>query len=332
MKTTTHQFKPLFTFLITLVLLAGLAGCNRATPTPEITPSATATPEATATATQAPSRIVLLDPAAQAGADLVTVINEFAAANSLAFETWTSITGDLNGIKIMVVNGGLDNLADVAAAAPQTQFVLLGQNGSPAGNISTLTTNPTHLSFMAGFLAAMTSEDWRATALIEEDATLGLADAFANGGSYLCGLCTPIYTPLLYYPQVYPVPPQSDLTVWSTQATALKTNTTPDTVFIGATGDDPAVLDIFSDAILFSSNAASPNLARYAAILGADAASALKQALPDLLAGNGGKSLSARIGLVRINNPEIVTDAKKALFDQTAQDLADNKINPLSVP
>lgn len=332
MKTTTLQTQVRFV-LFSLILLVGLTGCNgRATPTPEITPSATSTPEATATATLAPARIVLFDPAAQAGADLTGVMNEFASANSLVFETWPSITGDLNGVKIMVLNGNLDNLSEVAAAAPQTQFVTLTQNIAPAGNISILTINPTHLSYMAGFLAAMTSEDWRATALIEEDAALGLADAFVNGGNYLCGLCTPIYAPMLYYPQVYTVPPQSDLTAWSTQATALKTDTTPDTVFVGTTGDDPAVLDVFSDAILFSSNTASPDLSRYAAILGADSASALEQALPDLLAGNGGKSLTARIGLVQINNPEIVTDGKKALFDQTAQDLANNLINPLSVP
>jgi hypothetical protein len=105
--------------LVILILLLGVSGCaDRPTPTPEV-PTSSPTPEFTPTATPAPSRIVLFDPAAQASSAAVTVINDFAAANSLVFETWTELASDLNGLKIMVVFSGLDNLAEVAAGQYQ---------------------------------------------------------------------------------------------------------------------------------------------------------------------------------------------------------------------
>ena len=318
------------TLLLVLVIL--LSGCNSRTPaTPEATPI-TPTPEATATATAVPARIVLFDPAAQSKPELAAMLGEFAAANSLSFETWTALTGSLDGIKVMIVNGTIENLTEIASSAPQTQFVLLSPTLAPAANISVITTNLTHQAFLAGYLAAMTAEDWRAGALIVDDAILGLSNAFINGGQYLCGGCTPQFAPMLYYPQVYIVPDQSPANIWSTQAIALVTDTAVNSVFLDGGGDSPEVLDQFTNAILFGNNPASANLSRYSAILGADATSAIQEALPDLLAGNGGKTLTAQVSLVVINNTDVVSPGKQARFDEVAKALMENQINPLSIP
>ena len=319
--------------LVILILLFGVYGCtNRPTPTPEV-PTSTPTPEFTATATTAPARIVLFDASGLAGTPVTTAISDFAAANSLAFETWKELAGDLNGVKIMVVFSGLDNLAEVAASTPQTQFITTAQNTAAAANISTLTVNPLHLAFMAGYLAAMTSEDWRAGALISDPVNLGLADAFQNGGQYLCGRCTPAYPPQnLYYPVTYSTEGANDAASWAVTAQTMWTETYANSVYIDTAADYPEVLDVFTNKVLYSSNTASANLARYAAILGGDVTSTLQTALPDLFAGNGGKVYNARVGLLIINKPEIVTDAKQARFNEVAQALADNLINPQSVP
>jgi hypothetical protein len=319
--------------LVILLLLVGISGCaNRPSPTPEA-PTSTSTPEVTATATPAPARIILFDASAQAGTAVTTQINDFAAANSLAFETWTSLTGDLSGVKIMVIFSGLDNLAEVAASTPQTQFITTAQNTAAAANISTLTANPVHLAFMAGYLAAMTSEDWRIGALISDPVNLGLADAFKNGGIYLCGRCTQAYPPQnIYYPVTYSTDGSNDAASWAAQANAMWMETYANSVYIDTAADFPEVLDVFTDKVLYSNNPASANLARYAAILGGDVASTLQTALPELLAGTGGKTYNARVGLLLINKPEVVTEAKQARFNEVAQALANNQINPQSVP
>lgn len=319
--------------LVILLLLVGVSGCaNRSTPTPE-TPTSTSTPEVPPTATLAPARIVLFDSAAQAGAAVTTQLSDFAAANSLAFETWGSLTGDLSGVKIMVVFSGLDNLAEVAASTPQTQFITTAQNTAGAANISTLTVNPLHLAFMAGYISAMTSEDWRAGALISDPVNMGLADAFTNGGNYLCGRCTQAYPPQnIYYPVTYSTNGANDAAAWAATAQTMWSETFANSVYIDTAADFAEVLDVYADKVIYSSNSASANLARYTAILGGDILSTLQTALPELLAGTGGKTYNARVGLLLINNPLVVTEAKQARFYEVAEDLANNLINPQSVP
>lgn len=315
-----------------LIFLFGVSGCvDRPTPTPEV-PTSTSTPEATPTVTPSPARIVLFDPSAQAGTAVTTLLSDFAAANSLAFETWTENKGDLSGVKIMVVFSGLDNLAEVTASTPQTQFITTAQNTAAAANISTLSVNPVHLAFMAGYLAAMTSDDWRAGALISDPLSVGLADAFINGGEYLCGRCTPIFAPQIYYPVTSSTDGANDAASWVAKASSLWSETYANSVYIDTSADYPEVLDVFTDKVLYSSNPASANLSRYSAILGADVTSTLQTALPELLAGTGGKIYNARVGLLVINKPEVVTEAKQARFIEVAQDLANNLINPQSVP
>lgn len=317
--------------IVIIAMLFGISGCgDRTTPTPEI-PSSTPTPEFTATATQPPARIVLFDPSAQAGAAVTTTLNDFAAANSLVFETWSELTGDLTNTRIVVVFSGLDNLAEVAASNPQTQFITTAINTAAAANISTLAANPLHLAFMAGYLAAMTSEDWRAGALISDPVSVGLADAFTNGGEYLCGRCTPAYAPQIYYPVTYSTGGANDVASWVSQAQTMWADTYANAVYVDTAADYPEVLDVFTDKVLFSSNSASANLARYAAILGGDLTSTLQTALPELLAGAGGKTYNARVGLLVINKPEIITEAKQARFNEVSQALAANQINPQSV-
>ena len=327
-----HLNLTLSSLFVIFVLLLGISGCtDRTSPTPEV-PVSTPTPEFTATATQAPARIVLFDPAAQAGAAVTATLSDFAAANSLALETWTELSGDLTGTKIMVVFSGLDNLAEVAASNPQTQFITTAVNTAAAANISTLAANPLHLAFMAGYLAAMTSEDWRAGALISDPVNVGLADAFINGGEYLCGRCTPAYAPQIFYPVTYSTGGANDSASWVAQAQTMWSETYANSVYIDTAADYPEVLDVFIDKILYSSNLASANLTRYAAILGGDLPSTLQTALPELLAGTGGKTYNARVGLLVINNPEVITEAKQARFNEVSQALVDNLITPQSVP
>ncbi len=315
-----------------ILLTVGLTGCvTPSTLTPEAT-AVPATPEPTVTATATPNRLVVYDPTGQSGAALSAMLADFAANNALGFETWTTLTGTLDGVKIVVLYSLPDNLSGLAASAPQTQFIGLSSLVTPGGNVSSLAANPTHLAFMAGFITALTAEEWRAGGLIVDDAALGLSDAFFNGGAYVCGRCVPIYMPLLYYPQVYILAKQSDATAWTAQAAALYTDTAANSVFIDQYADYPEVLDQFPNALFFTSNATSPNLTRYTAVLGAEVISALHNALPQLLAGNGGQAFTARVGVVVNNNDQIITPGKLTLFNQVAQDLIDNNINPLSVP
>lgn len=327
-----HLKFTLTSLFVIFILLLGITACNGKVPATPEPPAATPTPEIPPTPTLAPDRIVLFDPTGQAGAEVTTTMTEFAAANSIGFETWTALVPDLSGVKVMVVFGGMDNLAEIAASSPQTQFLIISTAIPAAGNISTIGADPVHLAFMAGYLAAMTSDDWRSGALLADDANLGLANAFTNGGQYLCGRCTPQFTPMLSYPQVYALASQSGAAAWTAQAQALWADTNANSIYIDPTADFVEVLDVFPDRLLFGSNPVSANLSRYTAILGTDLVPALQTALPELLAGAGGKAYTGRVGILINNNPDVVTPAKQVIFDQVALDLANNQVIPLSIP
>ncbi len=319
--------------LAAIVIIVALVACGlKPTTEPANTPLPP-TPEITATPTPAPDRIALYDPSGLAGSSVTTLIGDFATAQALGFETLTALPSDLAGIKVLVLFDTPPNLTELAGSFTATQF-LVAANPAPtvSANVSVITTRPEDLAFMAGFITTITAEEWRGGALVPEEINNFFQEAFFNGGRYFCGQCTPIYAPSLYYPQIYPYVSGSDAVAVSVVATALVNDTSAKSVYLDPSGDLPEVLDSLPNTALLGSNPNSTNLDRYAAILGVDAASAIADLLPDLLAGNGGQTVGARVALLVVNNHELIGSGKQALFDQTALDLSEGRIDPLNVP
>ncbi|KAF0111154.1 MAG: hypothetical protein FD147_1092 [Chloroflexi bacterium] len=319
-------------FALISILVASISGCiNVGSKTPEAT-RIPPVPEATSTSTATPARIILYDPSGLVSGEVKEVITEFASANSLTYEQAASFD-DLNGVKVMVVFGTPDALAGAASSAPETQFIAVTDGAATASaNISVIQIKAVDMAFMAGYMSALTAEDWRAGGMVVDDGNTGIANAFENGGKYLCGRCTPLYPPFISYPAVETLTSQSDVNAWSTQAEALLRDTKANSVFIDRAGDSADVLSLFEGQILYSNNPASANLERYGAILGVDLLQGLQQLLPEALAGRGGKTINTKVALVVLNNPDKISPARQTLFEKVAQDLADGWINPLSVP
>lgn len=294
---------------------------------------ATAVYENTPTPTPLPARIILYDPSNIVSGEVQAYLAEFSSSNTLSFETWTVFGNDLANIKGIVLLGDLPNLLEISASNPGVQFVVLGAGEKAAGNnISLIGVSPMDLAFMAGYLSMLTATDWRAGGLVLDETGMGQADAFDNGGKYLCGNCTPLYGPFLYYPAVQSLTSQSDIASWTAQAAYIVgPEVNANSIFIDRSGDDEEVLSQFSGQILYSNDPGSTHIDRYAAILGYDFLPALQTMLPEILSGQGGKSLIAKVSLMSVNN-EIVSPGRQALFEKTAQDLAQGWINPLSVP
>ena len=96
-------------------------------------------------------------------------------------------------------------IAELAAAAPQVQFLAINIPEVSAGeNISVLGNNSqTDVSgFLAGYTAAMITDDFRIGMLMPKDnadALRGL-NAYASGMAFYCGICRPFY----YLPWMFP--------------------------------------------------------------------------------------------------------------------------------
>jgi hypothetical protein len=322
---------------ISLSLLTGCTG--RKTPTPTPTPAVTEAP----TATTAPSEIVYVNAQPTTDDPLAAVITAFAAENGLQFRPLASLAASdiTSGTRIVVFSSEPGNLTELSTSAPTAQFVVLG-NGSvtAGGNLSTIKTDPADTAFMAGYITMLLAKDWRAAALLTSDGPLGASytDAFTNGAKFVCGKCNPYFAPVVAFPVVASEPAASDDTTWTNDAVALGDNWLS-TVFI-----DPAAVSIpvanalsakpinyESVTFIGTSDVPADSGLIWDALLSTDAASTLKNMLPQLLAGQGGNQASPQVILTAVNE-EAVSPARQAMFDQTASDLAAGKIVPLSIP
>lgn len=208
------------TLFLLVILMVALPACDAAPPagatqTPLAgTPTSTATISPTPTPTDLPPRSVLLAPPgvdeAQADA-LEAILAELTAQDGLRFERLEALemqdlTPDLRIVVALPPDPGLANLA---AAAPGTQFLAVGIPGlDPSGNLSAIQSGgerPDRQGFLAGYLASVVTPDWRVGVIGLGDSPAGKAaiNGFLNGVIYYCGLCRPAYPPFNVYPVSY---------------------------------------------------------------------------------------------------------------------------------
>lgn len=333
MRTTSPS--RIFSILLVLFMLAITAnGCKptlTSTPEPTLPPATATLPPPTAT--PAPQRLVFVDPAGSASAEITAYLADFAASNGLVYQGMAALD-NTDGAKIVVFNTVPEGLNDLAAGAPQTQFVVIGAV-DPGGlaNLSVIKSKPEDLAFMAGYLTMLIAWDWRAGGLIPGDTNLGAsyANAFENGGRYVCGNCTSSYSPYYYFPLLTAESSAAGAAGWLLQVNALAE------YFVKAAYVDPAaalpeVLDaLVVNGVTLVGRADTPSPERFVALLGMDALPGLQHLLPQALAGTGGVSVETQVKIVQILDNTVITPGKTTLFDQVSADLAAGIIVPLSV-
>ena len=204
-----------------------LAGCKPAPVTQE--PVVTTPPpvvETSPTPEPAAQKLVLVDPQGSAAAEMVTLLTDFAASNSLEFQTVSALdpippTAETRIVVFLQVPTSLDELV---SAAPQTQFIVIG-DADPNGNanLSVIKSKAEDIAFMGGYLTTIIAWDWRSGGLIPTDTALGgsYRDAFENGGRYVCGQCTSTYAPFFYFPLIVEESTQAGAPGWTAQVAAL---------------------------------------------------------------------------------------------------------------
>jgi hypothetical protein len=205
----------LIAILLSMLLVSCGGGQTVNTLTPVLETSDTPTLEIMATVsptpTETPQRMVLL---AGEGWDAALLgmlqarLQELSTQSGLVYEGRTSLTlaelqpGD---IRIVVAMAPMENLVELVASAPQTQFLAIGFNQlEPAANLHVIelkNSQPGMDAFMAGYIATIITPDWRVGVFSDADSPEGVTDrvGFQNGVYYYCGLCRSVYPP-------YPVP------------------------------------------------------------------------------------------------------------------------------
>jgi len=311
-------------------------------------PSATFTSEPTLTPTPLPPTIFLIAPQAEGTPwfdEANTVLAEIARQENFLFEVKPSITAaEIQGRPvplIVILPDGIDPRS-LAESAPQTQFLAVGTASlTPQANLSLLSAQPYRPDwegFVAGFIAAAVTEDWRVAVVSDPNTREGKAaqNAFRNGVRYFCGLCQPLYPP-------FPVPTYPLYGQLSPAATAADVESliayfqtwSVKTVFFYRPA--PEWLTAFGEAgfNLISNQPPPPGLRDrwIVSIQSLDLATELRLLIPDLLEGKGGQNIHLSLTLTHVNE-EHFSPGRQAFTEKMIGELLsgyiDSGVDPIS--
>lgn len=348
--------------MVILVIILGLTSCNAASSNKDSTPGeptpGSSVPLVTIVATDmptiapspAPERVVLLAPPEadeQQVALLQTVIDELAAQQGLLFETLPTLpAGDgASGVRLVVVLPPDPGVKNLAAGNPAVQFLAVGIPGLElTSNISVITAQggrPDRQGFLAGYLAAVITADWRVGVISRADIPAGRAarQSFMNGAIFFCGLCRPAYPPFNQYPQYVEMP--SGVSQAEQQAAAdVIINSAVKTVYVfPGTGDNFLLQYLIQAGMNIIAGHPMPAelqgvlAGQWVATLGDDLEAALRQVWDDLIEGKGGLTIEPPLVIGDINPAHLTTGRLRLvekIMHELETDYIDTGVDPVS--
>lgn len=283
---TGVNFRRFFALIAASAVLSACSlGSAQATPTVEIPTAVAATP------TAQPPLVLLLAPAAS---DAVTIAfaadtaAQYSATNGFAFEQRTALTpaeipANLAVLLILAPDPGA---AELAAAAPSARVITLGfAPATPAANIvsiSSASASGNAAAFIAGYIAELTAEDWRA-GMLYTPATANLVEDFIAGGEYYCGACAPVAPPYSDYPTSAQA---MDTTNWQAGADELLFQSVQ-VVYLTPELEASGAVHYFASygVLVIGSGSPPADANNWLASINADTSGAMRQQLSDALAG-----------------------------------------------
>jgi hypothetical protein len=266
-------------------------------------PQATATiavAQSTATPSPEPPLLILLAPAgsdAQLASVTTEIANDFASSHGMQFQQLDTLSAaELpSNLATLIVLAPDPGAADLAAAAASAQVIAVGFTPSAnQPNLQTLLGSGEQagaVAFIAGTIAEITAPDWRA-GMLYSPASADLVDSFEAGAEYFCGSCVPEGPPYNEYPlAVQAVAPAN----WQAAADELLAKSVR-VVYLAPELEGSGAAEYLArfGVMLIGSGSAPQGLeASWLASVSSDAAAALRQQLPQALAGEVVEPVSA---------------------------------------
>jgi basic membrane lipoprotein Med (substrate-binding protein (PBP1-ABC) superfamily) len=269
-------------------------------------------------------------------AQLEKALAQLAEEDGLHFETRPVITPDdlTPNVRLVVVLPPDPGLAGLSGLAPKTQFLGIGIPGlTPGANLSLISPEgypADQMGFLAGYLAAAITPEWRTGAVTVSDSPAGVQarQGFLNGVVFFCGLCQQTYTPFYTYPMYAELPEASTPQEWQAAGDVLLDKVVK-TAFIAPGAGEEALLSHLAQADVQLIGAVSPPASvqkQWVASIIPDMVAPLEVMWSDLMAGKGGLSQPASITIADIN-PDLFSAGRQSLVEKLAEQLASGAID-----
>jgi len=323
-----------FIFIILIILLLG--GCS-AVEGLQSTPTPTAIPTPAATPTPLPDKAILIIPDGTEAAlanEASQMLSQLAVSSNLVFESRTSIDQKeiTPEVKIIVFLNHPNNLGTMANASPGTQFAVLSDlDWKPGSNVTLIRRRAEAISFLAGFMSVNLDNNFRGGALISSEDGIS-QQAFANGGHYFCGLCSPSIPPYVKYPLIAIQPSGSNAAAWQAAFDPMYQNGVR-VVYVAAEAYSPELFNyLVSKEVILYGPQTPPDIARsrWAATLLVDGLSPIKEIWPDLIAGKGGKIVYGGVRFTDVQ-PAFISPGCLDYFQKITARIQAGMLNPLNV-
>jgi hypothetical protein len=329
-----------------MMLAASLSACSIGKPAePTTMPIPTVIPTPTSVPTPESPLAILVVPAdmeKSASDAYQKVVYDLAQQSGMRFQVRNTFSlSDIEpGMRIVIALPPDPGIGAIAAAAPNVQFLAINIPGVVAGgNVSVLAGNGQFdvPAFLAGYAAAVISDDFRIGMILPKDnaSAQQAARAFANGAAYHCGLCSSYRLYLdpngiaIRYPQYAEIPANEDPSRFGGWANYLVGSLKVDALYVYP---DPGieVRQLFDSlgqtgAQIIGTTLPDPRPAGWVMGIQADAVKAIQVAWPELVAGRGGQSVPSPLGLADVD-PNFLTPGKQRLVQKVLEDLQAGRI------
>lgn len=313
------MIKPLQLVSLLLLLSFLIAAC--ATPAPTTTPTLAPTLSPTP---NVPLVILLSspdsDPALLAAAS--EIASAYTSEHGMQFEQRTILNpADLpSSLAKLIVLAPDPGVSALALAAPQAQVIAIGfSTEANIANLSSLpmaTNNEAQTAFIAGYISAITADDWRAGMLYTASSASAVND-FVAGAEYFCGSCAPLAQPLIDYP----VTAQTEIQNWQAAADLMLAQSIQ-VVYLAPELEGSGAAQYLADlgTLLIGSGAPSTDLGDvWVVSITSDVTAALHQLLP--LALDNQPPQSASSILLKNVNLSLLSESRQAFVHQVIDDL-----------
>jgi hypothetical protein len=277
--------------------------------------------------------VLVVPPGADASLSdqIALTLSDLTSTEGLEFEVRTAIAlDDLSAeIKLVAAVPPDPGLSELAKTAPGTQFLgILIPGLEPADNLTIIHDDeirPENVGFLAGYLAAVVTPEWRVGMISNNDSEEGYAhrQGFLNGAVFFCGLCRQTYPPFINYPLYAEAPAESNPQEWQAAANIMIENAVK-TAYIAPEASGESLFDYLAEAEVNLIGTIPPPSgleAQWIATISADLSSALRTAWPDLIAEQGGGGIVAPLSVTNIN-PELFSPGRQRLVEKLITEMS----------
>ncbi len=331
--------KSLVFIFIALFALAGCVGgpfeqlpTLTETSSPTSTPTLTVTP--TLTHTPLPPVGVLLVPSGaepNLSTEIQSRLSQWIPEIGYRFQVRPSLNeGDLeiDDFQLVIALPPNPEIGSLILNHPEINFLTIGIQGlEPSPNLSTLGTDGDRLDyqgFIAGYMAAMITPDWRVGVIgySESEDTIAARQAFFTGVKFYCGLCRPSYPPYYEYPLFFELDSDADSIAWRSAADFMIHREVNTVYVVPGAGDDDMLRYIASAEVnIIAGEEPLPELSEYwVASLRFDLLETFIKYWPEFVSGVRSDTVSTPLYINNVN-PELLSPGKQRLVEATLEDV-----------